>query len=107
MKRYRTNGTRYRHRWQYLVSNCDIIHFVCEQNRMIFNACEQIQNNKLNSLLKLGFLFKWNGQQKFSHSLSFLEQADKKSSGYLNEVDTFLSQIATDLFWAWKFIITR
>jgi hypothetical protein len=30
----------------------------------------------------------WNGQQKLSVSLS-LEQADKKSSGSPNEVDTF------------------
>ncbi len=45
--------------------------------------------NNYNILVKLGFIFEWNGQQKFSGSLSFLEQADKKSSGSLNEVDMF------------------
>jgi hypothetical protein len=38
---------------------------------------------------EIGFSPKsWNGQQKFSSSPS-LEQADKMSSGSLNEVDTF------------------
>jgi hypothetical protein len=47
-------------------------------------------NNKIKIIfVQLGFSSKsWNSQQKFSGSLS-VEQADKKSSSSLNEVDTF------------------
>jgi hypothetical protein len=63
----------------------------CNFNLAFFQFLFQINKSPLQQIYfrAIGFFFEWNSREKFQQFPEFLEQADKKSSSSLNEVDTF------------------